>query len=341
MSAIARAVLYEGYLLWPYRPSALKNRQRWTFGAVFPPRWSREHPDDPCTLQSEVLLQGDADTRLEATVRFLHVIDRGLTDANGRPVDELQVGGERHLAWEEATERELGFPSRALGSLEDGEQATLRLDAGSERPRPTAAKRGDAGAVTRSWSALDVHASIRAQRLESGLYRLTARVANTTSWQGEERRQALRHALVSTHVAWQAQDGAFVSAADPPARLAEHVRACANAGTWPVLAGAQGDRTAMLSAPIILEDHPRIAPESPGDMFDGGEIDQLLILNVLALSEEEKGEMRDSDPRARALLERCCGMGAEELMGLHGTIRELRPLHELRPLRELRPPEDT
>ena len=87
-----------------------------------------------------------------------------------------------------------------------------------------------------------------------------------------------------------------------------------------------GDRSTMLSAPIILEDHPRIAPESPGDLFDGGEIDQLLILNILSLSEAEQREMRDSDPRAREILERCAALGPEDLMRLHGAIREFGPV---------------
>ena len=34
---LADTILYEGYILWPYRRSALKNRKRWTFGCVFPP----------------------------------------------------------------------------------------------------------------------------------------------------------------------------------------------------------------------------------------------------------------------------------------------------------------
>ncbi|MCW3028142.1 MAG: hypothetical protein JWN81_1353 [Solirubrobacterales bacterium] len=79
----------------------------------------------------------------------------------------------------------------------------------------------------------------------------------------------------------------------------------------------------MLCSPIILEDHPRIAPESPGDLFDGGEIDQLLILNILSLTDEEKAEMRATDPRAREILERTEALTPDQLMRLHGTIREL------------------
>jgi hypothetical protein len=78
----------------------------------------------------------------------------------------------------------------------------------------------------------------------------------------------------------------------------------------------------VLASPIILDDHPRIAPESPGDLFDGGEIDQMLVLNILSLSDEEKAEMRDSDPRAREILERTEALSEAELMNLHGAVRE-------------------
>jgi hypothetical protein len=84
----------------------------------------------------------------------------------------------------------------------------------------------------------------------------------------------------------------------------------------------------LLSSPIILYDYPQIAPESPGDLFDGGEIDQLLVLNILSLTDEEKEEMHASDPRTREILERTESLSPEELMNLHGAVREFRMLRE-------------
>jgi hydrogenase maturation protease len=133
----------------------------------------------------------------------------------------------------------------------------------------------------------------------------------------------LHHALCSTHALLHAPEGAFVSAADPPPELAAAAGRCRNVGLWPVLVGGPEDATTMLASPIILEDHPRVAPESPGDLFDGGEIDQLLILNILALTDEEKAEMAAADPRAREILRRSEGLSPEQLMALHGTVREL------------------
>jgi hypothetical protein len=148
-------------------------------------------------------------------------------------------------------------------------------------------------------------------------------IRNETPFPAESPREdALKRTFCSTHTLLWASGGKFVSLTDPPPELAAAARACRNVGTWPVLVGEPGSRRTMLSSPIILEDYPRVAPESPGDLFDGGEIDQLLILNILALTDEEKAEMAATDPRAREILERIEALTPDELMALHGTIRE-------------------
>ena len=100
--AIADAVLYEGYVLWPYRRSALKNTHRWTFGGVYPRAHAegREAEDDPWTMQTQCLIEGAADMRVAVALRFLHIVWRQVVDAGGREVNELAIGGERHLTWE-------------------------------------------------------------------------------------------------------------------------------------------------------------------------------------------------------------------------------------------------
>jgi hydrogenase maturation protease len=179
--------------------------------------------------------------------------------------------------------------------------------------------------VIRSWEALEGSVDVHATRLRPGLARITVEIANRTPWgasAGNAREDVLRRTLCSTHTVLRATRGRFVSLADPPEELRAEAEACRNEGAWPVLVGEPGSRDTVLASPIILEDHPRIAPESPGDLFDGGEIDQLLILNILTLTDEEKAEMRDSDPRAREILERTEALGPEELMRLHGAIRD-------------------
>jgi hypothetical protein len=184
-----------------------------------------------------------------------------------------------------------------------------------------------AGMLVRSHSELEGTITVAAERLGAELFRLSVEIANTTPCPAGDREQALERTLCSTHTILRAHGARFVSLTDPPAELSAAAAACRNEGTWPVLLGEPGDDELLLSSPIILEDHPRVAPESPGDLFDGGEIDELLTLNVLSLTDAEKAEMRDSDPRTRAILERTEALSEEELMRLHGAIRDLRHVH--------------
>ena len=86
----------------------------------------------------------------------------------------------------------------------------------------------------------------------------------------------------------------------------------------------EGQRDTLLSSPIILYDYPQIAPESPGDLFDGTEIDEILSLRILTMTDEEKREMRAVDERARRILERTEALPPEHFMKLHGALRGLR-----------------
>jgi hypothetical protein len=180
------------------------------------------------------------------------------------------------------------------------------------------------GAIVRSWRDLSGEVEIASERLSASLSRLTVRIVNTTPWEPGDREDALRQSFCSTHTLLRATGGEFVSMTDPPPAHRAAADACRNVGTWPVL--VDDDRRTLLSSPIVLPDHPQIAPESPGDLFDGTEIDQLLILNVLGLTDEERQEMRATDPRAREILDRCEALSPQQLMSLHGAIREFRPV---------------
>jgi hypothetical protein len=317
--AVAQAVLYEGYLLWPYRRSAPKNRQRWTFGGVFPRGWSEAgHPDDAWRIRTECLLEGDRDTTIAVTVRFLQIVERTLRDAVGRSVDRLTVDGEEYVAWQEATEREVALEPASVDG--GGARAEIEIPAGSEQHGP----------IVRSWQRLSGGVSVATEPVGERAWRLRVEIENTSAGDGaRERAEAQRHSFASTHTLLHASGGTFVSLVDPPGRLAPQAAACVNQGAWPVLVGEPGARDTMLAAPIILPDYPQVAPESPGEMFDATEIDRLLILNTLSLTPAEQREMRASDPRAREILERCTTLSREELMRLHqGAIRELRVLRE-------------
>jgi hypothetical protein len=127
------------------------------------------------------------------------------------------------------------------------------------------------------------------------------------------------------------EGGSFVSLLDPPETCREAVAGCRSVGVFPVLAGNEPDRSMMLCSPIILYDYPKIAPESEGDFFDGTEMDEMLALRVLTLTDAEKEEMRSGDPRAQRILQRIEAMAAESLMKAHGVIRGMRDIRADRP----------
>ena len=257
--AIARAVLYEGVLLYPYRSSALKNQKRWTFGAA--------HPGASFAPGTECLLEGTRETRLSVKLRFLQETSSGVEE---REVSVEELSLERIL---EAPEyRQFSFPPLE-GVLE-----------------------------------------CRADPLTDPLFKITLQVANRGLEGSPEA------SLLSCHALLAVRGGAFLSMIDPPEPATSAALQCARRGLWPVLVGAPPDRSLVLAAPIILSDYPAVAPESPQDFCDGTEIDEMLSLRILTLSDKEKEEIRRGDPRGRRILERTESLSNEELLSLHGRM---------------------
>jgi hypothetical protein len=341
---IARACLYEGYLLWPYRRGALKNARRWTFGGVYPRRCA-EAIGEPSRMRTQVLLRGGPAAKLRVHVRFLHVVDRQVY-RNGptgpAPVDELRVAGHSHLTWQEATERRWVCPP--WSPRRGPRTTTVDIAAGTDREALRAESGSVAGTLVRSWRRLSGSVRLSSEPVSDTVMRVTADIENTSPCPvpaagARGARDALApYAFVSTHIVLHTDAGEFVSLTDPPEELREPAAACENVGVWPVLVSedpAAGVRSphysaGVLCSPITLYDYPEVAPESPGDLFDGGEIDQLLILSVLSLTPEEQEEARASDPRAREILDRCASLEPEELAALHGTIRAFGPTADIR-----------
>lgn len=334
---IARTLLYEGYMLWPYRRSALKNRRRWTIGGVYPPGFEgAESSGDARELQAECLLECDAAPRFEIRLRFLHRVFRQVAELRGEElvdVDELEIADERYLTWDEAAEREVALRV-AEGEADDTHVLPipallpLEVPAGREVEWIHDPDGHRVGALVRSWDGLQGIISAGAERIGDRLYRVRVRLENTTPAAGLDREAALARTFIAAHLILRAEAGEFVSLQAPPVTLADAAAKCRNMGCWPVLVGERGDRQTMLAAPIIVSDYPEVAPESPGDLFDGTEIDHLLTLSIMGLTDEEKAEMRASDPRAREILERTEGLTPEELLRMFGAVREYRVVEE-------------
>jgi hypothetical protein len=330
---VADAVLYEGYLLYPYRASAAKNQARWQFGVLMPRLWSEHGPDEPWATQTECLLEPEEATTVRVLVRFLHVqaktvevvdVEAGtFHEADTLPVDDSEL-----VSWDEAAELEVAVEA-PLARLLEGELATPFERPGGRRVEPVhdAAGRLVGRTVRRRWPVLG-SVKLSAERLEGpyGLVRLRLVLENATAWNdpGADRSVALRHSLVAAHSLIGIDQGVFLSLLDPPEWAKPAAEACQNLHTWPVLIGDEGRRDAMLSSPIILYDHPTIAPESPGDLFDATEIDEILTLRTMALTEDEKREARVTDERAAAIIDRVDNMPPELLERLHGAVRYLK-----------------
>ncbi len=309
---LADAVLYEGHVLWPYRRSTLKNQQRWTFGGIYPDAYARSS-SDRSEVRVECLVEGPRPA-IDVEVRFLHVVHRQA--AKGielEPVDE-HAG---ILTWDETTERTIELPDVRAGA-----PTTAAIDVQSGRD----VERVGDGALVRTWQQLDGRVVVRVTRSAGDVHRIHVSVTNTSTWPAIERDGAIRRTLLSAHVVLRARAGALVSSIDPPAELRSAAAGLVTDGLWPVLVGDEGERHTILAAPIILSDYARVAPESPGNFFDSGEIDQMLVLNILGMTDDEKREMRAGDPRAREILERTEAMTPAEMSRLHGVVRELRPV---------------
>ena len=294
---IADAVLYEGYILYPYRASSQKNQSRWQFGVVMAPGYAAADPSETSFTRAECVLEHSGQPSVRVLLRFLQVQRR-------------TSGGD---TWDEAVEREVEAAADAAALFGDGVTREFTVEGGEDRDEDVVRRREPlAGAVT--VRAAEVPGPWRALKLE-------VKIENRTGLGSvpQRREDALPTSLVAAHTIITAEGGKFLSMTDPPEWAAPAVAGCRNEGGWPVLADPDGQ--VMLSSPIILYDHPELAAESPGELYDGTEIDEILTLRTMALSDDEKAEARATDPRAAALLDRVDSMDPQVLARLHGTLR--------------------
>ena len=325
---IANAVLYEGYMLYPYRPSSVKNRQRWNFGVVYPRNYSEaQQGTDPWYTRTECLVRGSVRTGITVKVRFLQAISR-----IARGAQELQKGKQPSQAWQEAAERDAIVEASSLEQLVKASVCqVLDLPPREATESIYDAERQITQLIVRTQEPILGRISLSASRFNDDLYKIALEVANegsVTDPGAASRDSALMRSLLSAHSILSVEHGEFVSLLDTPEEFKEFAAQCKNVGTWPVLVGEETQRDAMLSSPIILYDYPQIAPESTGDLFDGTEIDEILALRILTLTEDEKHEMRHGDARARQILERTEALPEEQFLKLHGVLRGMRPTSE-------------
>ena len=299
MEELVRSLLYEGYALYPYTPG-VKNATPTPFGIVYPPAYSETQPAAFSMLRLEAVLQGGPDARISGRVLF------------------LQATGEGH----EAAERSLELGPVTLAQLARGpvrETFAFPMD-GSREMRGRVA--------------------MRAELLSPTLARVRLCLHNETEMPGDpaqtSRGDALRHSLISTHPLLEAEGGHFVSPLERHGPEGEAALASEPVNTFPVLLGDE-DR-ALLGAAIVLPDHPELAPESLGNLFDNTEIEEALLLHVHALSEDERKQISSQDPAVREMIERAESTTGEDILGLHGRLTYKEPDADERPATNGSPP---
>lgn len=343
VEAIADALLYEGYMLYPYRPSAVKNRQRFNFGVIYPQSSNVSDSEGPDShlMQTEILVKGDPSTALDVKVRFLQLVDRTIGSAKTAAgstnlddytiVDALDVDGRILKPWQEAVERSVIVEGIRPSDLVQNRKVVAFTFSEDEKLEPANDAAGVyVGVIIRRQRTIDGEVELSATEPLPGTFKIRARITNVSSIGSERARgrdELLLHSLVSAHSIFTLTAGTFISLLDPQEPYQSLAAECNGIRSWPVLVGEQGQTDTMLASPIIIYDYPLIAPESAGDLFDGTEIDEILSLRILTMTDSEKREMRDSDHRARALLDRTEALGAEDFMKMHGIMREMPPTH--------------
>ncbi|MET8111611.1 hypothetical protein [Streptomyces prasinus] len=329
---VADAVLFEGYVLYPYRASAAKNRLRWQFGVLVPPSWTAAAAEHDAQ-HTEVLMEPRRGATLSVEVRFLHAqrrtVQRALPDGGFETVGELPLADRVLVPWDEGREERVRVAVDAGELARAGAVVPFARPAAEETEPVRDATGKVVGRLVRRREEIGGVLRLSAHPLDGpyATQRLRVVVENTGDRLPEDgagRDAALLRSLVATHTLLHLDSGQFLSLTDPPRWAAGAVAACRNLHTWPVLAGEPGSRDLVLSSPIILEDHPAIAPESPGPLYDATEIDEILALRTAALTDEEKREARGTDDRAAAVIDLTESMPAQMLERLHGAVRSLR-----------------
>jgi hydrogenase maturation protease len=339
LDKLVEAVLYEGHILYPYRASSKKNQQRFTFGRVYPEAYSRSQLGaEPAAMQTQCLARAiSAGSAANVEVCFLQPMAREIgiletplsvwvsrePEPTYRLVSTVTINGRLYQAWHEAMERRIRmeFPL-------EGQSLSVPFEFPAERSiEPIHGEDGRIpAAIIRRGHDIRGEINVSACDAGNGLRRLTVRIENRSEMpEGRlaDAGTALLRTFASAHTILRASNAEFLSVTSPPPEAESANRECRNIGTWPVLVGDEAlqEKNTVLSSPIVLPDYPQVAPESPGTLFDGTEIDEILTLRILTMTDEEKLEMRNIDRQARALLERTESLQPEHLISMHGVMK--------------------
>jgi hypothetical protein len=311
--AVADAVLYEGYLLYPYRGTSSKNQSRWQFGVLGTPGAAESGFGEDDAIAADFLV--DDARALTLVVRFLQLQHRRAEQATGTgdyaPVDELRTPAGSWLTWDEAVECEISFGPLAFGD----EPWSLPVTAEAA----TDIEILDGGRLVRERHEIRGVLTVTSEP-DGKLRRVSVRVANIGA-PARDKGEAIARSMIGTHLIAEVVGGRFISLLEPPLTAADAVSRCGRHRCFPVLAGPPGADDTLLISPIILYDHPEVAEQSDTALYDCTEIDEILTLRVMTMTDEEKAQARATDPRAARIIDECDAMSPEAMARLHGVLR--------------------
>lgn len=309
---VADAVLYEGYLLYPYRGTSVKNQSRWQFGVLGPPGAADAGLGEDDTLAAQFLVDGAGAMTL--VVRFLQLqhrrAERALPDGGFEPVSELTTPAGSWLTWDEAVEREISFGPVVF----DDQTLAVTADGATD------IEVVDGGRLVRERSQVRGVLAVTGEP-DGDLRRVSVRLSNVGE-PARDKGDAIARSMIGTHLIAHVVDGRFVSLLEPPPAATGAVSRCSQHRCFPVLAGPPGAGDTLLISPIILYDHPEVAEQSNTALYDCTEIDEILTLRVMTMTDEEKAQARATDPRAARIIDQCDTMSPEDMARLHGVLRD-------------------
>ena len=281
---IADAILYEGYNLFPFRKSSLKNQKRFNFGIVSPKCWAENRTNNAFFQQTEVLIfSKDRDFNISMKIRFLQVEDK-------------------KYDWQNVLPRSIEVNFNFAEILDTQHKKSFKFSSENNFRK--------------------IHGEIKtfATRIHKNLFKISLVLINKTESENSSENQILPSSFISAHSILQIGKGKFISLRETQKEFESPAGTCKNIGVFPVLAGEKNKQNSVLSSPIILYDFPEVSENSFADFFDGTEIDELMVLSILALSDAEQEEIRKTDEKAAKILDKLDKIDARDLLKLHASM---------------------
>lgn len=331
---ITHTLLYEGYALFPYHRSAVKNQKPVPFGVVFPQHYNSYNEHAHSGIRAQCIVTGSEDPLVNISVRFLHLkktelLER-LVQGNGihdfTPVTDLDVNGKSYQAGWQTIERTISTGDLPVSQfLKSGKVFFIEFDKMYDSKSIYYEGGEVAAKQINSVSEIRGAVSIEAAQIENihNAFRIAIHITNTTPVEHAEsvtRDDILSQSFLSTHTILQTKNGEFISQQNPPEKWRAAMEENKNINTWPIL--IDENNTTLLASPIILYDYPRINPQSSGDLFDSTEIEEALLLHVGVLSDDEKKRIARSDEKLQTMLNKVSQITPEEFINFHSRLKD-------------------